>query len=320
MGLMTKRLLWVALAGAAALAAAAAAFAPHIYSELWPWLNPSSVVSAGPVTLTQGRMFDNYFAVQDLGSNTFAIGEPRYYQANYSYLIIGEKRALLFDAGSGTRNMRPVIAALTHLPVTVLPSHLHYDHLGGIAYFDHIALIDLEETRASTDHGRFTPGRYDFLGMFDGLRAQSFMVSEWIKPGASIDLGGRSLTVLSTPGHTSQSVSLLDGPARRLFTGDFIYPTMLYAFLPGASLSAYRKTADRLLMTLPGDTTLWAAHCCRQDEVFSAPWLSMGDLKDLDRALALRDDGQLATDGFFPRRSLVNQQMTLGTGFPWNNR
>ncbi|GAC1503872.1 MAG: hypothetical protein NVS1B6_11530 [Steroidobacteraceae bacterium] len=27
------------------------------------------------------------------------IGEPRYHQQNYSYLIVGQQRAVLFDAG-----------------------------------------------------------------------------------------------------------------------------------------------------------------------------------------------------------------------------
>lgn len=302
-----------------ALALAAAAFAPYVYAELWPWRYPPGAVSAEPVKLAKGRMFDDYFAVQDLGDGAYAIGEPRYYQANYSYLILGEKRALLFDAGSGTRNLRTVVAALTRLPVTVMPSHLHYDHLAGITAFDRVALIDLAATRAETVAGRFTPGRYEFLGMFDGLRPPSFAVSEWIKPGARIDLGGRILTVLSTPGHTPHSVSLLDSQAHRLFTGDFIYPTMLYAFLPGADLTAYGSTADRLLTSLPADTTLWAAHCCRRDEGYAAPWLSMADLKDLEQALAQMDAGRLKGEGFFPRLYPVNRQMTLGTGFPWNN-
>ena len=302
------------------MALAALAFAPYVYAELWPRLNPASVLSAGPVTLDQGRMFDDYFAVQDLGGKTYAIGEPRYYQANYSYLIVGEKRALLFDAGSGTRNMQPIVAALTDLPVTVLPSHLHYDHLGGVGGFGHIALVDLREIRAATDHGRFTPGRYEYLGMFDGISAPSFKVAEWIKPGSVIDLGGRSLTLLATPGHTPQSISLFDRAAHRLFTGDFIYPTTLYAFLPGASMSAYRNTADTLLKTLPADTTLWAAHCCRRGQGYSAPWLSMSDLADLAQALAHRESRGLAAHGFFPRESPINGQMTLASGFPWNNR
>ncbi len=253
-------------------------------------------------------------------NGAFAIGEPLYYQANYSYLIIGAERALLFDAGSGTRNMRPVVTSLTSLPVTVMPSHLHYDHLNGISAFDHVALIDLEQTRARTSDGRFTPGRYEFLGMFDGLAAPTFHVSDWIKPGASIDLGGRSVTVLSTPGHTSQSASLFDPQARRLLTGDLIYPTMLYAFLPGANLAAYRNTTHTLLATLPADTILWGGHCCRRDEGYAAPWLTMEDLRDLDNALAAQADGRLQSKEFFPRRYPVNGQMILGAGFPWNNR
>jgi hydroxyacylglutathione hydrolase len=305
---------------ASVLTLAATAFAPFVYVELWPWLNRSSVINAEPVGLSKGRMFDDYFAVQDLGEGTFAIGEPRYYQANYSYLIVGEKRALLFDAGSGTRNIHPVVASLTNLPVTVMPSHLHYDHLAGITAFDHVALIDLPSTRAEIVNGRFSPSRYEFLGVFDGLKPPSFVVSQWIKPGASLDLGGRSLTVLSTPGHTASSVSLFDSRTRRLFTGDFIYPTMLYAFLPGASRTAYRDTAHRLLTSLPADTTLWAAHCCRRDEGYAAPWLTMDDLQDLDTALAKQVVGRLKSEGFFPRRYPVNRQMILGTGFPWNNR
>ena len=74
-------------------------------------------------------------------------------------------------------------------------------------------------------------------------------------PGTVVDLGGRPLKVLSTPGHTQNSVTLFDATSRRLFIGDFIYPTTLYAFLPGASLSA--ATARMLLGMLPADTVLW---------------------------------------------------------------
>jgi hydroxyacylglutathione hydrolase len=73
---------------------------------------------------------DDYFAVEDLGDGTFAIGEPRYYQQNYSYLIVGQTRAVFFDSGSGTRDISRVVANLTKLPITVIVSHLHFDHLG----------------------------------------------------------------------------------------------------------------------------------------------------------------------------------------------
>jgi glyoxylase-like metal-dependent hydrolase (beta-lactamase superfamily II) len=265
-------------------------------------------------------MVGDYFAVEDLGNGVIAIGEPRYYQQNYAYLILGEKRALLFDASSGTRDVSPVVASLTKLPLTVMVSHLHFDHLGGIGPFKHVAMIDLPQTRADVTDGLFTPGRYEFSGIADKRVPPTFPVAEWIKPGGTIDLGGRVLTVLSTPGHTPTSVSLYDPAGHRLFTGDYIYPTTLYAFGPGASRSAYHRTAQRLLATIPADTILWTAHCCRVGEGVAAPWLTMRDLREMDEALVRIGKGEESSTGFYPRRYPVNKEMTLATGFPWTNR
>ena len=299
---------------------AAALIAPYVDSELAVWLEPHAVVDSAPAQLAKGRMVDDYFAVEDLGGDTFAIGEPRYYQQNYSYLIVGQTRAVLFDSGSGIRNISGVAAKLTRLPITVIVSHLHFDHLGGVGPFERVAMIDLAETRADVSGGLFKPSRYEYLGFFDGRAPPSFRVSEWLAPGAIIDLGGRALRVLSTPGHTPDSVALFDASNHRLFIGDFIYPTTLYAFLPGASLSAYQATARMLLGMLPTDTVLWTAHCCRKNEGVSAPWLSMRDLRDLDAALTAVRAGQSKAAGFYPRVFPVNDEMTLAAGFPWNNR
>jgi hypothetical protein len=65
---------------------------------------------------------------------------------------------------------------------------------------------------------------------------------------------------------------------------------------------------------------LWTAHCCRAGEKTAAPWLTTADLKDLDAALSSLRAGHLRGSGFFPRRFSVNGQMTLATGFAWNNR
>lgn len=303
-----------------ALLTFAAVLAPYVNAELSPYLSSHLLVDPVPAKIAKGRMVDDYFAVQDLGNGVFAIGEPRYYQQNYAYLILGDRRALLFDSGTGTRDISPVVASLTRLPVTVMVSHLHFDHLGGIAPFRHIAMIDLPETRADVSGGIFTPGRYEFGGLADKRVRPRFKVSEWIKPGDMIDLGGRELQVLSTPGHTPSSVSLYDAAGKRLFTGDYIYPTTIYAFGAGASRSAYHATAQRLLATIPPDTILWTAHCCRADEGVSAPWLTMKDLRDLDDAFVKVSKGEETSTGFYPRHFPVSHEMTLATGFPWTNR
>ena len=53
------------------------------------------------------RWFDSYYVVADLGEGAYAIGEPRYGQCNFSYLIVGSRRALLFDTGPGIRDITP---------------------------------------------------------------------------------------------------------------------------------------------------------------------------------------------------------------------
>ena len=315
LGLAIASMALVLVAGAAAL------LAPYGMAEAARWVDRHAVVDPKTPRLAAGRMVDDYFSVQAIGPGVYAIGEPRYYQQNYAYLIVGANRALLFDAGTGTRDIRPIVAGLTHLPLTVMVSHLHFDHLGGAPAFGAIAMIDLPSTRADVAaDGTFTPGRWQWLGQADGRAAPTVRVSQWIKPDASIDLGGRVVRVLSTPGHTPSSISLYDPAGHALFSGDFIYPTTLYAFLPGASLSAYQATARRLLTQLPADTVHWGAHCCRAGEAPSAPWLTMADLADLDRALTEVRAGRAPGTGFYPIRRPVNRQMTLATGFPWNNR
>lgn len=302
------------------VSSAALLFAPYALPELHFLSARYDIITPSTPALAKGHMVDDYWAVQEIGPGTFAIGEPRYYQQNYSYLILGDKRALLFDAGSGTRDMRGVVAALTHLPLTLMVSHLHYDHLGGAAYFGQLTLADFPKLRAEVSGEEFVPGRYEYLGMFDDLAAPRLRVVAWQPLGSTIDLGARNIEVIAAPGHTSTSIVLFDAATHQLFSGDFLYPTTLYAFLPGASRGAYQETAKRLLATLPADTTIWSAHCCRTGEAPSAPWLSMNDLRDLNAALEGIRSGESHSKGFFPRTFPVNSQMTLATGFSWNNR
>ena len=104
------------------------------------------------------RWFDNYYAVAEIGDGAYAIGEPRYGQCNFSYLIVGSERALLFDTGPGIRDITKVVKALTSLPTVALPSHLHFDHIGNLPRFEEVALPDLPALRAQTRDGRFSLG------------------------------------------------------------------------------------------------------------------------------------------------------------------
>jgi len=315
------------LAGIGLVLAVFLAAAPRVYAELFmlcgqlhcdvnpPPADPKAF-RARPGTAA-GTVVDGYWRVEKIAPDTWAIGEPQDDPDNYEYLLVGQDRALLIDAGSTTtHDIHRAISPITTLPVTVIPSHLHFDHTNGLKFFRSIALIDLPETRGRARSGVVHLGRYQYLGW----SPTSFRVTQWIEPGQWIDLGGRKVQVLSTPGHTTNSVSIWEPEARRLFTGDLAYPTSLYAFLPDSSLSTYVATLDRLSATLPSDTRIYGAHCCRNDAPPEAPWLSMADLRDARSAMQNVRDGKAAGRGFIIRRFPVNARMTMLTLFPFGNR
>jgi len=179
----------VVLAALILVAALAAWRAPYVYIEGEHWLHgPEPPVVPKPSQPVAGRWVDDYFVVEQLDPTTVAIGEPRYYQGNYSYLIIGTGRAVLFDAGTGTRDIVPVVRALTTVPITVIPSHLHFDHVGALGRFDRTALLDVPALRERAKDSRLTLERYEFLGFGQDLPSPAFRVDEWWTPGSTIDL------------------------------------------------------------------------------------------------------------------------------------
>lgn len=254
------------------------------------------------------RWHDDYFTVQALDPQTFAIGEPRYEQQNYSYLIVGQTRAVLFDAGPGHRDIRPVVESLTHLPVTFVPSHFHYDHIGNEVTFDHVAVVDLAYLRERAVDDKLTLTFTEHLGVAEGFPLPTLEVDEWLQPGSTIDLGGRGVTVLYTPGHTEDSISLLDGESGQLFSGDFIYPGPLYAFLGNSGLGDYQQGAALVLSVAGTDTRIFGAH---RVEAPGAPELQLSDVLDLQTALAAIRSGELRGSGFYPVSYPVNEKMEL---------
>ena len=311
------------LAALAVLAGASLAFAPVIAGELSVVLGrivydpPPSQLKRPPAGPAAGTVVGGYWRVQQIAPDTFAIGEPQDDPDNYEYLLIGKTRALLIDSGSTARDIHVALAGLTKLPITVIPTHLHSDHTNGLRNFDRIALIDLPETRGLVRDGKVHLRRLQYMA---STPTPIFTVSEWIKPDSDIDLGGRVVRLLWTPGHTATSISIWDPAAKLLFTGDYIYTTTLYAFMPDSSLSDYQATAERLLKLLPADTAIYGAHCCRNDGPAGAPWLSIEDLRDLRNAVAAIRSGQVQGHGGLMRRFPVNSRMTMTTYYPFGNR
>ena len=90
---------------------------------------------------------DPWFEVYQPAPKVFAIYEPHQAEETIAYLIVGERKALLFDTGMGISDIKKVTAELTKLPIVVVNSHTHDDHVGGNWQFDTIYGMDTEFTR-----------------------------------------------------------------------------------------------------------------------------------------------------------------------------
>jgi hydroxyacylglutathione hydrolase len=314
-----RRWLIVLIPVVAALAAILVWRMPEVAAWRWYATSGKPAMTAGDLALAQPlRWFDDYYVVGDLGEGAYAIGEPRYGQCNFSYLIVGSQRALLFDTGPGIRDIGKVVKTLTSLPIVALPSHLHFDHVGNLRRFEDVALPDLPALHAQTSDGRFHLGYYQFLGFVEGFERPIFPVTRWIPPGAEIDLGGRSLQLLSVPGHTPDSVVLLDRASNRLFAGDFIYPSDIYAFLPGANLGDYAASAQQVARALNDASTVYGGHGCDRLPSVDLPILRRADVTALEKALVLAAAGDWRDGtGWYPRDIPVNERMKLLAKYPW---
>jgi len=200
---------------------------------------------------------EDWFEVHRIDDGIFAIYEPGQFEEVISFLIVGDDFALMFDTGLGIGNIRRVVEQLTDRDIVVLNSHTHYDHIGGNHLFETIYGTTLDYT-AQRSLGSPPEAVAGFLRegwvwkpLPDGFdaaefRSQPFEIDRYVAEGDRIDIGGRVLEVLFTPGHAPDSICLLDRENRLLFTGDTFYLAPLYTHLPGSSFDDYSRTAARL--------------------------------------------------------------------------
>jgi glyoxylase-like metal-dependent hydrolase (beta-lactamase superfamily II) len=162
----------------------------------------------------------------------------------------------MFDTGPGIYSIRDVVRSLTSLPVIVIPSHLHFDHVGRIAEFSDIALIDLDALRQEVKNGVLTEPPAQYL-----LQTEyRIPVNRWLKDREVIDLGDRQITVVSTPGHTPESVSLLDPSHHRLYTGDLVNREVSLLNVPGSDLRQALRSLHELAHLAPERSLAYEAH------------------------------------------------------------
>lgn len=221
-------------------------------------------------SLERVKVSDPWFEVYKPAPGVFAIYEPHQSEEVISYLIVGEKRALLFDTGMGISNIKTVTSELTTRPIAVLNSHTHNDHVGGNWEFSDVYGMDTEFTRKNSLGSRadaqaeITPAQIcgTLPAGFDPktYTTRAWKITAFTRDGDEFDLGGRRIEVLATPGHTPDAIALIDRANGLLFTGDTYYPAPIWLFRPETDLAAYGASIRRLASLEPEVKLVLGAH------------------------------------------------------------
>lgn len=247
---------------------------------------------------------DYWFDVYEVQDSIYAIHEPYQWQEVISYLIIGKEFALLFDTGNGIGDIKKIVSQITSLPIRVLNSHSHYDHVGGNADFDFIYGMDTEFTatrKKGLPHERVAEEVSDEAlckPLPDGVLAENhvirpYEIDEYVSEGFTINLGNRILEVISIPGHTPDAIGLWDKENGLLWTGDTFYQGAIWLFAKETNLVDYTSSIRRLAEMSQSLKHLLPAH--------NVPLVDPSLLVELDTALSQIEKGTVkgadSTDG-----------------------
>ncbi|MGD2295344.1 MAG: MBL fold metallo-hydrolase [Candidatus Aminicenantes bacterium] len=199
-----------------------------------------------------------WFEVYALTPDTYAIYEPFQFEEAISFLATGKEGAVVIDTGTGIGDLKQVVSELTELPVSVVNTHTHWDHIGSNSQFEHTACFNhkdcIRKLREGLENAQLLPsvsGDSVWKPLPEGFDAATWSIppvepTTLLEDGDLIPLGERTLEVISTPGHSPGSICLLDRKNRILFTGDTFFPGPLYAYPEDVNVDDYIASLKKL--------------------------------------------------------------------------
>jgi glyoxylase-like metal-dependent hydrolase (beta-lactamase superfamily II) len=184
------------------------------------------------------------------------------------YLIEGTQKALLIDSLIGVGNLRAFCRELTDLPITLVNTHGHIDHVGGNFNFDECyihpndipLMYEKEELRIGYVQNAVKKSGRNIVILDSDFTSAKPMKTLPVYEGYTFDLGDRTIEVIEVPGHTTGTIVLLDRAEKMVFSGDACNCNTLL-FLPNStSIEKYRQSLLHFKDYQPYFSAMWGGH------------------------------------------------------------
>ncbi len=177
-----------------------------------------------------------YYQIEKM-DGYYRIGSP---EAVFSYLVTGSEKALLIDTGYGYGDLKAAVRSVTDKPLIIVNTHGHCDHTGGNAQFEETCYIHKEDIGLCKEHcseeyrrGNIERAMHsvnyetgeEFNALPEDFNMEAYCLGgtgklEPVSDGACFNLGGATVKVIETTGHTRGGISLLYEEKNILFIGD----------------------------------------------------------------------------------------------------
>ena len=197
--------------------------------------------------------------VTKISEDTYRFAESSFGTEVYMYLLIGTEKALLIDTAYGFTDVPAAIREITDLPLIVVNTHGHMDHMHGNHLYPEVYISqDDHEVFLRHSDSAYLMGLMEdivrenklpkFLLKIPLLRVKDVVHCE---PSTSValpeqmyfELGNRRVSILKTPGHTIGSVTLLDEKNKWAFSGDTTCQDgVLLQFPESTSVQTFRSS------------------------------------------------------------------------------
>lgn len=205
------------------------------------------------------------FTIKQINKSSWFISEAGL--ANI-FLIVGKKKALLIDTGWGIGNLKYVVRRITDLPLMVVNSHAHPDHIYGNIHFER-NYIYISDRNIEKKYKR-NRNKIDLLLLILKMKSlktflninkyQKNRKSIYLMKNTIISLGDIDIEILHFPGHTQGSIILLDRTNRVLYSGDSICKEIWLCLPESLSVDIYRESLKMIKSKIELFDVVYSGH------------------------------------------------------------